>query len=299
MSFAGVKRWARLPSDEKSVSNIWINEDIRPLPPTRRTWTVWTFTSFWTTNQICSRSSSRNSHKRGKNLTIVIVSNWQLGGALVASGLSVWQAMISIILGKCIVAAVAISNGYVGAEWHIGFPVVSRYIWGVRGQFILLVQRIILSLVWFAVQSWTGGICISVILGSIFPSFQNIGNVFPESSHLETKQFVGWILFNVILIPVLYIRPEKMKGTLLAFNIISAVTLISMMIWSLAVAKGAGELLSEGNKAMSSEELGWGITSGVSTVIGSIAVGLTNQPDYSRFARRPGDQIFGQWFAIM
>lgn len=24
-----------------------------------------------------------------------------------------------------------------------------------------------------------------------------------------------------------------------------------------------------------------------------------NQPDYSRFARRPGDQVFGQWFSIM
>jgi len=153
--------------------------------------------------------------------------------------------------------------------------------------------------VWFSVQSWTGGICISAILSAIFPSFQRIGNVFPASSHLDTKQFVGWVLFNVVLVPVLYIRPEKMKGTLLTFNIISAVTLIGMMIWSLAVAKGAGELLSQGNKPMSSEELGWGITSGVSTVIGSIAVGLSNQPDYSRFARRPGDQIFGQWFAII
>lgn len=216
-----------------------------------------------------------------------------------AAGLSVWQAMISIILGKCIIAAVAIFNGYVGAEWHIGFPVVSRYIWGVRGQFVLLIQRIILSVVWFAVQSWTGGICISAILSAIFPSFQRIGNVFPASSNLDTKQFVGWVLFNVVLVPVLYIRPEKMKRTLLIFNIISAVTLVGMMIWSLAAAKGAGELLSQGNEPMSSRELGWGITSGVSTVIGSIAVGLTNQPDYSRFARRPGDQVFGQWFAII
>lgn len=227
------------------------------------------------------------------------VSNWQIGAALVAAGLSVWQAIISIIIGKCIVSAVAIANGYVGAEWHIGYPVVSRYIWGIRGQFPLLVQRIILSLVWFSVQSWTGGICIAVILSSIFPSFQNVGNVFPEGSHLETKQFVGWVLFNVILVPVLWIRPEKMKGTLLVFNIISAVTLVSMMIWSLSAAKGAGVLLSQGSKSMSSEELGWTITSGVSTVIGGIAVGLTNQPDYSRFARRPGDQVFGQWFSII
>ncbi|RKU47066.1 hypothetical protein DL546_009025 [Coniochaeta pulveracea] len=280
MGLTKLKTWARLPSNEQSVSNIWINDDIRPLPPSRRTWTKWTFTSFWTTNQLA-------------------ISNWQTGAALVAAGLSIWQAMISIILGKCIVAGVAIVNGYVGAEWHIGYPIVSRYVWGIKGQFPLLIQRIILSLVWFAVQSWTGGICIAVILSSIFPSFQHISNVFSESSHLETKQFVGWVLFNVILIPILYIRPEKMKGTLLIFNIISAVTLISMMIYSLAKAHGAGPLLSLGSQPMSSEELGWTITSGVSTVIGSIAVGLTNQPDYSRFARRPGDQVFGQWFSII
>ncbi|KAB5518081.1 NCS1 nucleoside transporter [Coniochaeta sp. 2T2.1] len=280
MSFSAIKRWARLPNDEKSISNVWINDDIRPLPPHRRTWTVWTFSSFWTTNQVC-------------------ISNWQLGGALVASGLSVWQAMISIIIGKIIVAAVAIFNGYVGAEWHVGFPVVSRYIWGVYGSFILLVQRIILSLVWFAVQSWTGGICISAMLGALSPSFNRLDKTLDAAGHLDAKQFVGWALFNVVLIPVLYIRPEKMKGTLLVFNIISAVTLICMMIWSLAAAKGAGGLLSQGNMSMSSEKLGWSITSGVSTVIGSIAVGLTNQPDYSRFARKPGDQVFGQYFAII
>ena len=42
-----------------------------------------------------------------------------------------------------------------------------------------------------------------------------------------------------------------------------------------------------------------GIVSGVTTVIGGIAVGLTNQMDYSRFARRPGDQVMGQWISIM
>ena len=67
-----------------------------------------------------------------------------------------WQAVVAIIIGKFIIAAVAVANGYVGAEWHIGFPVVSRYIWGVYGQYLALIQRIVLSLVWFSVQSWTG-----------------------------------------------------------------------------------------------------------------------------------------------
>lgn len=226
------------------------------------------------------------------------MSNWQLGASLVAAGLSVWQAIIATIIGKVIISLVAIFNGYVGAQWHIGFPVVSRYIWGPYGSFIAIIQRIVLGLVWFSVQSWTGGICISVMLSAIFPSFHTIRDVFPSSS-LDTKQFVGWILFNVAMIPVIYIPPHKIKKPILYFNILATISLVSIMIWALAKAKGGGPLLSNPSQPMSSRDLGWGITSGVTTVIGGIAVGLTNANDYSRFARRPGDQVFGQWFSIM
>ncbi|CAN8101811.1 unnamed protein product [Discula destructiva] len=272
--------WIRLPSTDRSVANVWINDDIRPLPPSRRTWNTLTYISFWLTNQIA-------------------ISNWQIGGSLVAIGLSVWQAIVATLIGKIIIALVAIFNGYVGAEWHVGFPVVSRYIWGPYGSFLHIVQRIVLSLVWFAVQSWTGGLCISVILSAIFPSFYSLSNIFPASSSLETKQFIGWILFNVLQAPLLYIPPHRIKNVLHIFNASAGLTLIAMMIWSLAVAKGGGPLLSTGSTPMSSRELGWAIVSGVTTVIGGIAVGLTNANDYSRFARRPGDQVFGQWFSII
>ncbi|EWG41229.1 hypothetical protein FVEG_03375 [Fusarium verticillioides 7600] len=280
MSLKAILTWMRLPSADRAVSNVWINDDIRPLEPGRRTWNTMTFISFWLVNQVA-------------------ISNWQLGASLVATGLSVWQVVIATLIGKVIISLVAIFNGYTGAEWHIGFPVVSRYIWGPYGSFIAIVQRIILSLVWFSVQSWTGGLCISVILSALFPSFQRLGNVFPASSHLDTKQFVGWILFNVSMIPVLWIHPHKIKRVLLIFNIIASVTLISIMIWSLVEAKGGGPLLSESATKMSSHDLGWAITSGVTTVIGGIAVGLTNANDYTRFAQKPGDQVFGQWFSII
>ena len=49
------------------------------------------FISFWAINQIA-------------------LSNWQLGSSLVAVGLSVWQTMIAVILGKLIVAAVLLDR---------------------------------------------------------------------------------------------------------------------------------------------------------------------------------------------
>ena len=67
----------------------------------------------------------------------------------------------------------------------------------------------------------------------------------------------------------------------------------------MSTAGGGGPLLTKPAAPQSSSELAWHIILGVTTTIGSIAVGLTNQPDYSRFARRPGDQIFGQWFSII
>jgi NCS1 family nucleobase:cation symporter-1 len=38
---------------------------------------------------------------------------------------------------------------------------------------------------------------------------------------------------------------------------------------------------------------------GVTTTIGVIAVGLSNQINCCRFARKPGDQVFGQWFTMI
>lgn len=260
--------------------SVWINDDIRPLPPHRRTWDTVAFLSFWAINQIA-------------------LSNWQIGASLIAVGLSVWQTMIAVIIGKIIISGVALCNGAIGAKWHIGFPVLSRGIWGIYGAYLIIIQRIILSLTWFAVQSWTGGLCVSAVLSAMFPSFMHMKNTLPESANTTTSRFVGWVVYNLITVPILYVPPEKTKKLLLVMNGISLVTLVSIMIYVLAAAGGGGPLLSAPAKAQSSSSLGWAITQGVTTVIGGIAVGLTNQADYSRFARKPGDQVFGQWFSIL
>jgi len=154
------------------------------------------------------------------------------------------------------------------------------------------------SLVWFSVQSWTGGLCIQNILSAIFPSYQHMSNHFPASANLDTKQFIGWIIFNVLMALIIYIKPEKIQWVVLYMNVISFVTLFAIMVWCMSAAHGAGPLLSA-PATSSGSELGWGVIQGITTVIGGIAVGLTNQMDYSRFARRPGDQVLGQWTSIM
>jgi NCS1 family nucleobase:cation symporter-1 len=58
MNLKTILTWARLPSADRTYSSIWINDDIRPLEPERRTWTTATFISFWLVNQIARMNHS-------------------------------------------------------------------------------------------------------------------------------------------------------------------------------------------------------------------------------------------------
>jgi NCS1 family nucleobase:cation symporter-1 len=77
--------------------------------------------------------------------------------------------MIASVIGKLTIASLAIFTGNLRAEWHIGFPVYACVIWGMYGSYLALLQRILLGVVWFSVQSWTGGLCITAVLGAMFP----------------------------------------------------------------------------------------------------------------------------------
>lgn len=103
----------RLKDGPSKAATRWINDDLRPLPPSRRRWTGLTYLGWW-------------------SIWMMGLSNFQIGSSLVAMNMSVWQAMVAVIIGRIIIAAVAIGNGAVGSRWHIGFPVFSRIIWGMR-----------------------------------------------------------------------------------------------------------------------------------------------------------------------
>lgn len=172
-------------------------------------------------------------------------------------------------------------------------------IWGVYGSYLAIFQRIFLSIIWYAVQSWFGGLCITGILSAIFPQFMYMTNTMPASTFMTTSQFVGWIVYNVISLPMLWVPPERTKRIFAVMNSIAFITMLGIMIWALSTAKGAGPLLSQPATVSAGSELGWAIVKGITSVIGSIAVGLTNAPDWARFATSPGDQVIGQWTAIM
>lgn len=76
------------------------------------------------------------------------ISGWTLGSSLLALGLNVWQAFICIIIGEILVGLAVTANGLCGGDWHVGFPMINRFVWGLYGSFFPLALRILLSFVW-------------------------------------------------------------------------------------------------------------------------------------------------------
>lgn len=258
----------------------WKSPDVICLPPSRRTWGHMDFLGFW-------------------NVIALSISTWQSCGTLLSLGLNVWQSMVVVIIAKAIIFAIALSHGWGGAVWHIGYPIYGRFTFGMYGSFLALIQRIVLCIVWYAVQSYTGAQLIAIMLSCIFSSYNNLHNTLPDSLPMTLKQFVGFVIYHVISIPFLYIPPESFHTPFKVITIIAFLAVFGTSIGSMVHAHGAGELLHSKSTAKPGADLGMAWMHGINAVINTFAVGLANQPDFSRFASKPGKQIWGQAVSIL
>lgn len=112
-------------------------------------------------------------------------------------------------------------------------------------------------------------------------------NFLPKSMPATGYEFVGFIVFWVLSAPFLLIAPEKYKLLFQLTSLYCGLGMLSMMIWALATAKGAGTLWTTGQTipTTSSWDSSWLIMMGINQMIGNFAAGLTNGSDFSRYSR--------------
>lgn len=72
------------------------------------------------------------------------ISTYQTGSSMIAVGLSWWQALIAILVGDLLASSFAVLNSFSGATSHLGYPMVTRSVWG---KFVVHISK--------QVSSWT------------------------------------------------------------------------------------------------------------------------------------------------
>lgn len=120
---------------------------------------------------------------------------------------------------------------------------------------------------------------------------------------MDTGDFLAFILFILSCLPLMWFSPERYKKPFLAGSIIVASTVFALLIWSTVRNRGGGALVNNtsdvtGVSPVRGSALGWAFVSAVMANIGSVATHMFSQTDYTRYARKPGDQILAQLIMV-
>ncbi|WWC71819.1 uncharacterized protein I206_105778 [Kwoniella pini CBS 10737] len=263
-----------------SAKSKFINEDLIPSPPERRTWTAWSYLAYWW-------SEAWN------------ITTWSLGSSLIALGLSVGNALLVILFANILSALVIIANGFAASRYHIGYPVLARATFGMYGHYFFVLIRAILGIIWGGVQLYFEGQFISLMLRCIFPSWERLTNTIPESQGITLQVLIGFVLAFIVTIPFMLIHTTKIKHLFSVKSFVMPLAGLGVVIWATKANGGvsAGVLSTPVDKS-NVAIYAWNIIAQFNSVMGSNSALIVTVPDLARYSKRPRDQVFGQLLGL-
>ncbi|CRG89678.1 Uracil permease [Talaromyces islandicus] len=258
------------------------NHDLRPVEPERRKWGWWNFVAFWI-------ADSANINTWMIASSMIVGSNGQIL-------LSWWQAWICVWVGYFIAACFVCATGRIGAQYHISFPVASRASFGIWGSLWPVFNRAAMACIWYGVQGWIGGECVTVMITAIWPSYANVPNHIPGSG-TTTKDFVSFFLFWLCSLPAIWFPVHQIRHLFTVKSIFTPIAMIAFFAWSIHRANGIGPIVHQPT-SLEGGALGWAVIKGIMSSIANFATLIVNDPDFSRFAKSPRSALWSQLFSI-
>ncbi|CAF9939756.1 hypothetical protein IMSHALPRED_001619 [Imshaugia aleurites] len=268
-------------SSEPGLTNAQLmlhNFDLKPVEPERRQWGAWNFVGFWI-------SDSFN------------INTWIISSSMVANGLSWWQSWLCVWIGYVFAAAFICMTGRIGATYHIPFPVVSRASFGIWGSLWPIFNRAAMACIWYGVQSWIGGECVTLMIRSIWTSYENVPNSMPKGSGTDTRDYVSFFLFWACSLPAIWFPVHKIRHLFTAKAFFVPPAGVAFFIWAIVKAHGIGPIVQQGSTKHGGA-LGWAMIQGIMSSIANFATLIVNDPDFARFARKPRDALWSQFITI-
>ncbi len=143
----------------------YANDDLIPTTLDERRWSRWNIAALWIGMSAC-------------------VPTYMLGSSLIASGMTWWQALLTIAAGNAVVLVPMILNGHAGTKYGVPFPVLLRAPFGILGANVPALLRGLVACGWFGIQTWIGGHALYALTRVIVPA---IGDA----------PAIGWLGLNV------------------------------------------------------------------------------------------------------
>ncbi len=242
------------------------NDDLAPTKIKDRTWNKWHIMSLWIGMAIC-------------------VPTYTLGAVLTSYfGLTVTEALWTILAANTIVLIPLILNAFPGTKFGVPFPILLRSSFGIYGSNVPALIRALIACGWFGIQTMFGGLAIHLFIARLFPAWAALGG---------WGEVIGFFVFWVMNIYVVVKGSQAIKilETLAAPLLI--VVGVGLLVWAMPQINMT-ELLASAPKRPADANAWTYIFAGLTAMVGFWATLSLNIPDFSRYAVSQKDQIWGQ-----
>lgn len=257
---------------EKGVSKI--NEypnayspSTRPIKASERDWSTWSVGSLWIG-------------------IMVSIAVYMLASGLIVSGMSWWQALITIVLGHTLVMIPAVITGHFGTKYGLTFPMMSKIVFGIRGSLVPTIVRAFLGCFWFGVQSWIGGQAVNAIIAAIFSGWNDLG---------FSGFFISFLIFWAMNLYIAASGSTAIKKleeysapALILLSFVVIIWALNLADWSIITILNQPAVLGSGDNF-------WLVffpaLSAMIAFDGTIAL---NMPDFTRHCKNQKSQFLGQ-----
>lgn len=273
-------------TNEKSrsiVETFLYNDDLRPVEKERRTWSWKQYVYFWVAGAFN-------------------VNTWQISATGLQLGLNYWQTWICVWVGYTFVSVFLVLGSRVGNIYHIAFPISSRIAFGTYFSVWIILNRVVMACVWMSTLSYLGGVCVQLMLKSIFGNNLNtrIHDTISDKN-LTNFEFLSFMLFWIVFLPFLWVPPHKLRYVFAVKSAITPFAAFGFLIWTLCKAKGhlaLGSLSDSNTTTISKATLAWSVIRSIMSALDNFSTLILNAPDFARFGKSSKSSVYSQLIAI-
>jgi NCS1 family nucleobase:cation symporter-1 len=242
------------------------NADIAPTRAKDRTWSMWNVASLWVGMAIC-------------------VPTYTLGGVLTAYfGLSVAEALWTILIANIVVLIPLTLNAFPGTRYGIPCPVVLRASFGIIGSNVPALIRAIVACGWFGVQTLFGGIAIHLMLSAVSESWASLGG---------TGEVIGFFIFWLANIVIVIRGSESIKFLEAWAAPLLVLVAFGLIFWALPKISFSEVLATPASRPEDAAFAPY-FMAALTAMVGFWATLSLNIPDFSRYVDSQKSQVVGQ-----
>ena len=209
------------------------NDDMLPKTPDKRNMGVKNYFTLW-------MGSVHN------------IPNYAAVGGFLFLGLSPINVMFALVISAVLVATFMVLNGEAGSKYGIPFAMHLRSTYGNLGAKLPgFLRGCVAAIAWFGLQTYTGSLALTIILGKLFPGFLEIGGG-AQILGITIPALISFTIFWALNLAIGLGGGGILNKFTAVLSPLIYVVVIGMTVWAIGAAGGIGNILAYDPGATSS-----------------------------------------------